>query len=51
MNTTATKGPSISNKTFNNSQNSKNFVGLYRGMSLNYDKKPNYILNSEKPLQ
>lgn len=51
MNTTAANRQNISNKTFNNSQNSKNLVGLYRGMSLNYDKKPNNILHAEKPPQ
>lgn len=52
MSVTVGAGQSLANKTFNNSQNSKNYVGLLRGKSLNYDKKPtNNIIATDKPLQ
>jgi len=45
-------GQLLASKTFNNSQNSKNYVGLLRGKSLNYDKKPtNNLIIVDKPLK
>ena len=51
MSVTVDAEQSLANKTFNNSQISRNYMGLLRGKSLNYDKKPkNNIIVTDKPL-
>lgn len=51
MSTTVGTGQMLANKTFHNNQNGRQYEGLLRGKSLNYDKKPTALLLIDKNQQ